>query len=82
MTRKPWAAMGDDWLWFWETVPPHVHGTPRVVKAVHAALPGGGTRAVTPTGPDVTNFVAVPLAVYSALIDVCGCDFVTSNDAP
>ena len=67
---------------FWETVPPYVHGTPWVVKTVRAALPGGGQRAVTPTGPDVPNAVTSPLAVLSALFDVCEGDFLTSSDAP
>lgn len=74
--------MGDDWVLFWEPQAPYVHGTPRVVQAVRAALPGGRRRLVTPTGPDVPNAVSSPLAVYSALMDTCGCDFLTSSNAP
>lgn len=72
MSSNRWSAEGDGWEFTWSPDPPHLRGTPRVVRNVARLLAPQADLAVTPVGPVVPSEISDPLAVLCVLRDAAG----------
>lgn len=78
-----WSASGDGWAITWRPQPPHLSGSPDVVREVERRLAAQDVILATPTGPLIASDPAEPLAVLVVLREAAGSPVVeTDGDVP